>query len=219
MQSEFWHERWRSSQIGFHRDSVHPALARHFRALAAPAGGTVLVPLCGKSLDMPWIAGRGHRVLGIELSPIAVREFFAGAGLAPRVRAVEPFVEYEAEPLRVLCGDFFALGTGHAGTLACGYDRAALVALPAPMRADYARHLRSLLAGGRLLLVTVEYEQAQMQGPPFAVNESEVRALFGGGVELLERRQVLDEEPKFRERGLTALAESVYLIDIGSVQA
>ena len=35
-----------------------------------------MVPLSGKTLDMPWLAAQGQRVLGIELSERAIKSFF-----------------------------------------------------------------------------------------------------------------------------------------------
>ena len=77
MEHNFWHERWQSNQLGFHQDATNQRLMTYWPQLALAAGSTVLVPLCGKSLDMAWLAAQGHKVLGIELSQIAVDAFFS----------------------------------------------------------------------------------------------------------------------------------------------
>lgn len=216
MQLDFWHERWRSNQIGFHRADVNPALREHLPRLAADPGDTVLVPLCGKSLDMLWLAEQGLAVVGVEASPIAVEAFFREHGMVPERRNAEAFEVFEHGPFTLLLGDFFALTRG--GPLApvrYVYDRAALVALPPAMRARYAAHLRALLApGARLLLLAFEYDQALMDGPPFAVDEGELQRLFGEtlAIEPLGRRAVLEELAHLRERGLQAIDETVYLL-------
>lgn len=216
MQLDFWHDRWRSNQIGFHRADVNPALREHFPRLAAAPGETVLVPLCGKSLDMLWLAEQGLTVVGVEASPIAVAAFFREHGMVPERRTAGAFEVFEHGPFTLLLGDFFALGRG--GPLApvrYAYDRAALVALPPGMRARYAAHLRALLApGARLLLLAFEYDQALMDGPPFAVREDELQRLFGEtlAIETLGRRPVLEELAHLRERGLQAIDETVYLL-------
>src|SRR3546814_8142059 len=84
MDPDFWQQRWRDNRIGFHRDGVLPLLEKHWPSLGLATGSRVFVPLCGKSLDMAWLAARGHRVLGVELSPLAVGQFFDENGLAPR---------------------------------------------------------------------------------------------------------------------------------------
>src|SRR5690348_18017582 len=101
MRAEFWLERWREGRTGFHRDTPMPLLLRHWPALALPRGSRVLVPLCGKTLDMPWLAEQGHRVLGVELSPLAVEQFFAGQGLAP-TRSEEDTSELQS-PVHLVC--------------------------------------------------------------------------------------------------------------------
>lgn len=212
MDHAFWHQRWRDNQIGFHQESVNPHLLAHWLALGVPDDATVFVPLCGKSLDMVWLAER-YRVLGVELSPKAVEDFYAEQGLRP-VRQVEwPFTVYEGEGVTLLCGDFFALQPGRTAGIAAIYDRAALIALPPPLRLDYADRLTSLAPDGTvMLLVTLEYDPSQMNGPPFPVEPDEVATLFGDHwrIDSLQQDDILDSEPRFRARGLTRMAEHLY---------
>lgn len=213
MDAEFWHERWRSNQIAFHQPQVNAALVAHWARLDPRPGEPVLVPLCGKSLDMRWLAQAGHPVVGVEIDPIAVAAFFADEDLAPTRTPAGALVEYAAGPYRLLQGDFLATRPADTGGARLVYDRAALVALPPAMRPGYCAHLRALLpADARLLLLTFEYDQERSKGPPFAVPEAEVRGQFGDAfdIECLERRDILDSEPRFRERGLTSMVEIVW---------
>ncbi|MCG6940751.1 MAG: thiopurine S-methyltransferase [Thiohalocapsa sp.] len=233
MTPEFWHQRWQQGEIGWHSDDINRHLAEHWPALGVPATGRVLVPLCGKSLDMLWLAGRGHQVLGVELSPIAVAAFFEDNGLSAQVTdlAPWPFVRWAVDELELLAGDFFDLspellqgagGAGGAGIDAV-YDRASLIALPPALRPAYARNLAALLraAGGTAavpvsLLITLDYDQACMPGPPFAVAEAEVQTLFGADfrIELVADFDALAENPRFGERGLDRLREHVYRLEL-----
>ena len=141
----------------------------------------VLVPLCGKTLDLAWLVAQGQPVLGVELSPIAVEALFCEQGLVPEVTDESPFRRYRSGALEVLCGDFFDLTQAHLGAVDAVYDRASLIALPPETRRGYAAHLMGLLSPEtRILLITLDYDQAQMAGPPFAVAAGEVRDLFGG---------------------------------------
>ncbi len=215
MHAKFWLERWEHDQIGFHRDAAHEALVRYFPRLQARPGEPVFVPLCGKSHDLEWLASHGQEVLGIELSERATRAFFDEHGRAYRERPEGSFILREDDRIRLYTGDYFALGPEHLDNCQRVYDRAALIALPPEMRQQYVRQLNRLFPGPlRLLLITMEYPQAQMQGPPFAVLEDEVKTLFEPRhrVTCLQRTDILDQEPRFRDKGLTALAESVYLI-------
>jgi thiopurine S-methyltransferase len=199
MEPQFWLERWQRNEIGFHQPAPHKALARHWATLGLAPGARVFVPLAGKSLDMVWLAAQGHQVVGIELAAEAVRAFAAENGPVERV------------DLR--CGDLFDLDRATLGPIDAVFDRASLVALPPPLRRRYAETLTALSPPGtRTLLVTMEYDQSEMSGPPHAVPESEVRALFGAthDIVLLERDAALDDLPRFAQRGVTSLAEACY---------
>ena len=218
MQTEFWLDRWQKNEIGFHQPDGNTYLHRYWCELAVPTKAQVFVPLCGKSRDLLWLRSQGHPVLGSELAPTAVRDFFAEAALPPKV--VEPKVmphaageRWQADGIEIISGDFFALSPADLNETHAVFDRAALVALPPPMRARYAVKMAELVKPNtQMLLVTMEYDQAHMAGPPFAVLEDEVRALYASRfkIELLTRNNVLSENSRFRDRGLTYLHEAVY---------
>ena len=213
MEPEFWHQRWRESRTGFHQDAPTPLLLEYWPAVGAKPGSRVFVPLAGMSLDMAWFAAQGHRVLGAELSPLAVARFFASQGIEPSVRRDADGIHHAAGPIELVQGDVFALDADAIAGCAAVFDRAALIALPPPMRARYVREVYARLpAGCRGLLVTLEYPQAEKQGPPFSVPEAEVRMLFEPqwDVDLLERRDILAAQPGFVAEGVTALATAAY---------
>ena len=179
MDRDFWLARWRNNQIGFHEGTPNNLLVAHFSALGAPAGGRILVPLCGKSQDMHWLRAQGFKIVGAELSRLAVEQFFAEAGLTPRVAPAGRFERFEAGGITLFVGDIFDLTADLPGRIDAIYDRAALVALPAPMRGRYATHLIALTGAAPQMLVTFEYDQSRQPGPPFALPEAEVRAHYG----------------------------------------
>ena len=215
MHEEFWHARWSGNEIGFHLKEVNPYLVRYWPGLALPAGSRVLVPLCGKSLDLRWLVTQGYSVLGVELSRKAVEDFFAEQCLDYTQTQHGTFSCYRTDGLELWCGDFFTLTAADVAECQGLYDRAALIALPAPMRERYVQHLRAILPGtARGLLVTLEYPQEQMEGPPFSVPEVEVRERLEGPwrLERLLSVDVLEQNWRFISRGLTALNEAVYYL-------
>lgn len=215
MDENFWLERWDRDETGFHQRSVNMQLRRFWPDLGLMEGDGVFVPLCGKSGDMTWLHARGHPVLGVELSPRAVAAFFSENGLVSRRRRQRHFDVAESDGIRILCGNFFDLTADDVAGTKAVYDRAALVALPPAMREQYAAHMTAILPPGtRMLVVTLEYPQEQMQGPPFSVPQADVERLYGplGDVLRLRRDDVLSLNRPFAERGLTAMHECAFLV-------
>ena len=212
MHPDFWHQRWADSQIGFHQDAPTPLLLKHWPALGVPAGGKVFVPLAGKSHDMAWLAAQGCQVLGVELSSIAVEAFFAEHGLAPETETTRYGIHYRAGGIELICGDAFGLDAAILADCAAVFDRAALIALPPALRQRYVRELQACLPiGCRGLLITLEYPQAERDGPPFSVPEEEVRGIYGDAwtVELLDRRPIPPDHPGF-VGGVSRVDTAVY---------
>lgn len=213
MDTDFWLQRWEQGQTGFHQSRVMPLLQKHWSGLGLAPGSRVLVPLAGKTLDVTWLAQQGHAVLAVELSPIAVGQFFEEHTLRPEIRSTPLGTLYRAGPIEFLCGDIFGLDAETlAGCAAC-YDRAALIALPPVLRGRYVRHVYGQLpAGCRTLLLTLDYPQAEMDGPPFSVPEPEIQTLYGDRwhIERLETRDILDQEPRFAARGVSRMQTSVF---------
>ncbi|MDS1140492.1 thiopurine S-methyltransferase [Pusillimonas sp. SM2304] len=216
MDADFWLARWREDRTHFHQQRVTPLLQKYWPALELPGSARVLVPLCGKSLDMIWLAQQGHAVLGVELAQQAIEQFFDENGLHPAIEDSPIGPRYQAGNIDIICADIFTLDAHTLSGCAGVYDRAALVALPAGMRRRYVEHVYGQLASQyRGLLLTLDYEQEQMDGPPFALKDAEVQSLYAGHsrATLIDQRGILDKEPKFVERGLSRLDTLVYRLD------
>jgi thiopurine S-methyltransferase len=217
MKRDFWLERWEREEIAFHQDEFNPWLRRYWRELQLAADSEVFVPLCGKSRDMLWLREQGYRVLGVELSAIAAQAFFSENGYTPQRESGARFDSCSADGIRILCGDFFELGKADLAGVSAVYDRASLIALPPQMRERYVSHLAGILPDAtQILLVTFEYPQHEMQGPPFSVSADEVEALYRGyaGVQLLASSDALAQNPRFLQRGLTRLRENVFQLKL-----
>jgi thiopurine S-methyltransferase len=215
MHIDFWKQRWADQQIGFHLDQVNTNLAQYWSEIAVDQGQQVLVPLCGKSLDMVWLAAQGCQVMGVECSEQALQQFIEEQQLAATTSQQDAFILHQAGDIQLLQGDFFKLNDTLLESVSAVYDRASLIALPAEMRTQYVELLQhNLPQSVSILLVTLDYDQALMQGPPFAVSHNEVERLYQPSFDvcLLDERDVLDESPRFRERGLNHMLERVYKI-------
>jgi len=215
MHIEFWKDRWKAGQIGFHLPEVNPYLTDYWDKLNAEEGAVVLVPLCGKSLDMAWLASKQYGVLGVECSQKAIEEFFQEQQLTYKTGDLNSFKVHNSYNINLLEGDFFSLNKDILEDIEFVYDRASLVALPEPMRKQYVDLLiKSLPEKVSILLVTIEYDQSLMSGPPFSVSESEVERLYKPHflVEIIHEADVLNDQPRFKEKGLNKMIERVYKI-------
>ncbi len=213
MEQVDWESRWTEGRIAFHQDRVSDLLELYSDRIRQPGGtGRVLVPLCGKSLDMVFLSDLAEQVIGVEYVEQAAREFFSERGQVPRVES-SPARSYSGGNITIFAADFFSLGAAVLGPVDVVFDRAALVALDPGARRRYASSLVSLLRPGkRVLLITFDYDQAQMGGPPYAVPDQEVGQLFGDGFEIerLETRDALSD--RFRSNGVSRMSESAYLL-------
>lgn len=217
MKKDFWLERWERNETGFHQNEINPYLLQYWQELHLARGSEVFVPLCGKSHDMLWLKQQGYRVLGVEVSSIAVQAFFEENGYAPHHITGKKFDCCEAESIRILCGDFFDLCKDDLVNINAVYDRASLIALPPEMRKCYVRHLTSILPPRtKILLISVDYPQAEMSGPPFALSSGEVEVLYRDYAEirLLAQQDTLAQNPRFQQRGLSRFQESIYLLTL-----
>jgi len=216
MDNAHWVERWRDGRIGFHKDVVNEHLEAFGPRIFGEEPIRVLVPMCGKSLDLLWLEQRGHHVIGLELAEQAVQEFFAEHERPHEVTQNGRHRVFESGSLTIIQGDLFDLPPALPQPVQGIYDRAAFHALKTPERRErYASILDELLdPGGSILLLTLDYDEEEMEGPPFSVPEAEIQSTFGqeAQVDRLFVQEVIHKEPKFRERGCTACKESVHFV-------
>ena len=209
MDAQFWHDRWQEGRLGFHEGRVNRMLATHVGALGLRPGARLFVPLCGKTADLPWLAAQGYRVVGAELSEVAARDLFASLDIAPDIADKGRLTLYSGGGIEFLVGDIFDLDAGILGEVDAIYDRAALVALPGAMRTRYAAQLAAVTGTAPQLLVTFEYDQDAMAGPPFSVTVAEVARCHGARYRI---EQLSDAEVPGGLKGIVAARETAMLL-------
>lgn len=189
MNIEDWKQAWENNRTGFHKNRPHPLLVSHLKALDLAPGSRVFLPLCGKSLDMGWLMSRGYRVAGAEVSRLAINQLFDELGLTPHVSNLGKLTHYRANRIDIFVGDVFDLSSAVLGPVDAIYDRAALVALSEDLHSRYTRHLIELSNGTDQLLITFEYDESLKSGPPFSIDENEIKRHYDTvyQVELLEQ--------------------------------
>lgn len=184
MDAHFWHQRWEKNQIGFHQSEANAMLVDQLQTLPLAKGSRVFVPLCGKTRDIAWLRAQGHRVVGVELSALAIDQLFADLGLEPSISAVGDMHHYSAVNIDIFVGDVFRLTDDLMGRVDAVYDRAALVALPSDLRKKYASHVFEITNAAPQLLICFEYDQTVMQGPPFSIDMQEIVRVYGAFYDL-----------------------------------
>ena len=209
MDQDFWHQKWKKKEIGFHEGAPNALLVAHFDELDVAEGGRIFLPLCGKTVDIAWLLSRGYQVVGAELSTLAIEQLFSELGVDPEITQVGSYLHYRANNLDIFVGDIFELSGDVIGAVDAIYDRAALVALPEAMRKKYTRHLIEMTGTARQLLITFEYDQSQMDGPPFSISSEEVNQHYEAAYQLqcLESVSVAGGL-----KGVCAASEHVWLL-------
>lgn len=200
MNPEFWQNRWQENRIGFNQSDVNPLLIKYWPALNVRTGSRIFVPLCGKSIDMVWLAAQGYDVVGVELVESAVQAFFAEQNIQPTVHqhVEHPAIKYyqgkledNKQTITLWVADIFALTSEDIGNIDAVYDKAALIALPADMRPDYSEQVRQLSIDANnqaaaQLLLTLNYDQSKKDGPPFSISHEQVQQYYGSHYEITE---------------------------------
>ena len=204
MNPEFWQKRWQEGRIGFNQSAVNPLLIKYFNRLNLTAGSRIFVPLCGKSIDMVWLATQGYDVMGVELVETAVQEFFAEQNIEPTVyqQADNPMMKYyqgqlSGQTITLWVADIFALTAKDIGSINAVYDKAALIALPDDMRVRYSEQGRKLSsdtskvdgANNEItpqLLLTLNYDQRKKNGPPFSIDGDQLEQYYGDHYQICE---------------------------------
>ena len=206
----FWHDRWENQLTRWHRAEYNDLMLKHWPSLNAPDGSEVLVPLCGKSLDMLWLAEQGYSIVGLEMVEQAIHTFFNENQLSPESTQFGKLVKHSSPPFTIFQGDVFAL---EAGTVQADawYDRAAMVAIPPYTRESYVQQIRQQTKPGAVgLLITFTYPQHEADGPPFSLTDEDAFSLFSEGFEI-ERLEVIDVSDE-KDRGVSSVTSSVFKI-------
>ncbi|MBX9597765.1 MAG: thiopurine S-methyltransferase [Burkholderiales bacterium] len=216
MDHDFWHQKWKNNDIGFHREEINAFLQKHYPLNQLPSTPKVFVPLCGKSIDMLWLNQHGAQIIGCELSLLACQQFFAENNLSAESFKSADFSHLKHNSIELLSGDFFKLSLSELGQIDFCYDRAALVALPPKLRIQYAQKMAELLPRGALyLLITYNYAENSKIGPPFSVDSNEVINLFGDNftITFLEQQaEAPNNLPALAKQSITQIINQVHIL-------
>jgi thiopurine S-methyltransferase len=184
MEKNFWHQKWENNQIGFHNPEPNPLLVQYFEKLSLKKDQRIFLPLCGKTLDIGWLLSKGYRVVGSELSELAVQQLFEELDIEPEISSHNKLKCYSSKDIDIFVGDIFNLTGKMLSPVDAIYDRAALVALPYEMRKQYSSHLLNITDKAPQLILCFEYDQELVNGPPFSISEDEIQEHYSKSYEV-----------------------------------
>ncbi len=211
-----WKERWINGKTGWHGSEVNSNLIKHIHSIEPLNNAKILVPLCGKSLDMEWLAAKGASVVGVDLVREPLEQIFQDRNSVVQEDSIQGIAKLSDETLTVFHANIFDFNLDIDGPFDIIYDRAALVALSPENRERYVNHSLELLKpNGRILLITYDAPKKDLEGPPFPVRKNSVPTLFSAASQctLLNQYTVTsDEEPRLKERNLDWSRTEVWLI-------
>jgi thiopurine S-methyltransferase len=214
MEHSFWEGRWLDNQIGWHQSDTERLLLLYGKSLNLKAGSSVLLPCCGKSLDLKYFSEQGYPVTGLELSEVACSSFFEENSLEHTIEKRGDFKHFISEKITLIQGDLFAFDeSGFKFDFI--YDRAALIALSKEQRRAYAKKIISWIKpAGHMFLISLEFDESKKPPPPHSVSEEEIHELYEEhfSIEALTREDVLAESEKFKLAGIESLDETTFLL-------
>ncbi|WP_086931125.1 thiopurine S-methyltransferase [Agarilytica rhodophyticola] len=178
MDADFWHTKWEKNDIAFHEGKANTMLVKHFEALDLSVGSRIFVPLCGKTVDIHWLLSQGYNVVGVEINEMAIQQLFDDLQLTPQISDVPDLKHYSAKDIDIFVGDVFKLTPQLLAKVDGIYDRASLVALPEETREQYAIHLIHITQAAPQLLISFDYDQSLLNGPPFSITETEIQSHY-----------------------------------------
>lgn len=214
MEKDFWLDKWKTADIAFHQEDINTNLIKHISKLNLQPGDCILVPFCGKTRDMAWLAEQGYHVVGVELSPIACQDFFVELNIEPKITTSKHFTKYQYKNIEILCADLFDLTADDLPTIKAIFDCKALVALPPEMRHRYVHHIEKCAGSKNNILLLASESPCVVKGPPFSVDQSEVNSLYGSkyDVQQIASMSLTDIPQRLINKGYEQFIETVYLL-------
>lgn len=215
MDVSYWKKRWLDGQTGWHENEVHPLLIKYYDFLSLSLKKHFFFPLCGKTLDLDWILSKNHTTTGVEASEIAIKEVENRLKVSFKKAAYQNFTKHTFGNLTLMQGNYFDLDTTLIDPIDVVFDRGAFVAIHPNQRKKYIEMYNKLLTHESIiLLVAYQYNENASTNPPYSLSELQIRALMEPDfdIEICESEEILDIDPKFKERGINVFARNVYKI-------
>ena len=220
-----WNNRWSTTHAGrWQLAGVHPFLLRYAHLLRDwdnRANKTVLVPLCGKSDDLFWLAQTAglKKVIGIESSSVAITSLLKDYECTRITENIECYSTL-AGKITIYCGDLFdenMNSTLFGGPVDYIWDRAAIVALHWK---DHDRYVKKLLSfqgtpvgKGKYDWLVGAYWHTQHRGPPFDVDLAHLRHIFGQKVNVEQLDEIDAFYSGWQNGGFTDMVERLYGVE------
>ena len=206
---DFWLDIWQKNQTRFHQENFNRHLTKFITDLKLAKKTKTLVPLCGKTLDLLFLKSLDLDITGIEISHLAIKQFFLENNLKIE-RQHNNIYQYD-ENLKIICTDFFSYQNNQKFSFV--YDRASLIALSKEDRKKYVNVLKSILEkNAKILIIILEYTSTKDIAPPYSVSTNDFYELFSSDftIKLLCEKKIEQKNIKIKE--INTMTERVYLL-------
>lgn len=179
--NNIWKEKWEEGKSVWHKSNPNPLLVEFFNRFDADSlkNKRILVPMCGKSVDMKWLYDQGMSVVGVDVVELAVKQFFCDNNMEYEVKDSSipgATLFHHDERMSILLCDIFNINTEVIGG-PCSYiwDRGALGAIQYTEVEKYTKIVESVLADdAQGLIECFTFDRGLIPGPPYAVTKEEV---------------------------------------------
>ena len=215
MSNKIWKDKWKRNDIAFHQSTSNHLLKKYISQLNISAGADILVPLCGKSLDMNILANLGYNVIGIELSNIAIKAYFEALNVKPTREKYKRFITWKYKNTEIWCGDIFDLTKKEIGHIGVLYDNTSLTAFSPDIRPQYVQHFHDMLSEkNQILLITTETPDETQINSAMTIDD-EIQSLYERQyhITLLHGERVITHDPEQPDEAKRPMEEKVYILE------
>nr|CAB3267191.1 thiopurine S-methyltransferase-like [Phallusia mammillata] len=185
MELGYWSNRWKTGDVQFHKEDVHYDLIENENKLL-PQQGSVFFPLCGKTVDMAYLASKGHTVVGLEFDEEPIKSFFSENKLKYNITEIEdyPFKKYQCcnqgADITIYQGDINHATVNFLGKFDAIWDRGSFVAINTNDRTMYTNLILGIMKPNtQYYLLCVEFDSSVFGGPPHSTTQADVQKHFG----------------------------------------
>lgn len=193
-EDKFWHQAWEDGRTRFHLSEYNTNLVKFFPSYSFKQKNSCLVPLCGKTLDMHFLADHFENVVGVDIVKMPLEQFFSDHQINSHEEPKNKSIN--GRNITLYERDFLNDNLAELKQFDFIYDRASLVAIEPKLRPKYVQQIKNFFHQDTILHLATFEREIHGGGPPYDLTPDEVREYFNDfNIEML-----IDESRDFEDR-------------------